>query len=228
MAYDQLMHTYMSYGPVNDMPPSPNVAPGVAAFYYTTDTALLYVWSGIGWVPASGGGSTAALTKISETVLASTAATINFSNIPATYRHLQIVFMGRAADVVTDRYLYIRFNNDTGAHYYDQRLYANGTTVAAGQTEAQTNAAVADLTAASDANSLASGAVIDIPDYATTTWEKVALGRSTLVMSTAAAGMENRISGVHWANTAAINQITLYPQTGNFVAGTIASLYALG
>lgn len=56
MAYDQLMQTYLGVGLLGNRPAAPNVAPGVAAFYYGTDTATLYVWNAGIWHTLAGTG----------------------------------------------------------------------------------------------------------------------------------------------------------------------------
>jgi hypothetical protein len=44
--------TYFATGVIANRPATPNVAPNTIAFYYATDTLVLYMWTGAAWVTA--------------------------------------------------------------------------------------------------------------------------------------------------------------------------------
>ena len=67
------------------------------------------------------------------TVGAGGSASITFSSIPSTYKHLQIRLFGRTTAANVQSYAKLEFNSDTtGANYYSHYIQADGSTVAAG------------------------------------------------------------------------------------------------
>ena len=182
---------------------------------------------GAAWATPSGSGG-GALSVIGESVLGSAAASIDFSSIPATFRHLLIEFWGRSTDASTGTGLIIRFNGDTASNYDYQRDLGNGTTALA-TSAAGTNLPLVGFVVGANATAGRAGAVsIRIPGYASTAFNKLALGVGGSVQGTATSGFLGENSFVNWRSTAAINQVTLSLQSGgNFAAGTIATLYGL-
>src|SRR4051812_9058670 len=65
-----------------------------------------------------GGGGSSDFGRITETVLGSAQATIPFSSIAATYRHLKIIITGRGDTAVNNFCrVRLRLNSDSGANY---------------------------------------------------------------------------------------------------------------
>jgi hypothetical protein len=169
-----------------------------------------------------------ALRKIGEVVVGvGGQANIPFSGIDQRYRSLYLTVLGRHDNASTDQYIKIQLNGDTGSNYDEQYTFGNATTTSSGQGQAQASGRIGDMTGASDAAGLASSVIVEIPYYSGTTWEKIVVARSCLVMSTASGGMEVRHSTVHWRSTAAITSILLFTTSGNLVQNSIASLYGL-
>ena len=163
--------------------------------------------------------------KIAETLLGSAAASISFSSIPATFRHLLIVLAGRTdrASVTRDTVL-LRVNSDSGANYDRQDLAAQNTTVTGSQSLAATSADVGTL-AAANATAGRSGVLrLLIADYAGTTFWK-----SFVSESAAMDGGGNLIPrGGQWKSTAAIDTVAFTTAgAANFLTGTLASLYGI-
>lgn len=163
---------------------------------------------------------------VGEEVLASAAATIDFTSIAATHRHLRLVISGRSDAAANNDNLSLRFNNDSGTNYESQRLFASGSTVSGSRSVNATGLDVALLVGDSAAANTASSLVVDVPDYAGTTFNKSAHSRSLQNPS----GSSNNVvmdnySGI-WRSTAAISRVTLVLASGQFMAGTVATLYA--
>ena len=160
------------------------------------------------------------------TVGAGGQATISFTSIASTYKHLQIRYTAHSAGVGADYTLVnLRFNSDSGSNYVYHRLYGNGSSVSANAATGQT-AAVAtwipdDLTMASSYGVN----VIDILDYASTNKYKTIRNLGGFDMN--GSGLVGLFSGL-WTNTAAISQIDLTTGSGqNFKQYSSFALYGI-
>lgn len=172
-----------------------------------------------------GGASVSAIEPIAEVVVgAGGAASIDFSSIPATYRHLRLVFSGRlesGASLVQG--VLIRLNNDSAANYWFGYLRGVSSVASAGfvadtgvQFLASDAAAIADAPTAVD--------VLFI-DYLSTVFHKKLLLRSSSHYNASANSYNEALDGL-WRSTAAVNQITLVPPV-DFLEGTVATLYGI-
>ena len=149
-------------------------------------------------------------------MLSSTQSTITFSNIPNTYKHLQIRALQMNTTTATTN---LRFNGDTGSNYSRHYLYG-GTGVGAAGSANQTSIGVLY----NESTSCPSVSVIDILDYALTIKNKTV--RSFNAWDANGSGYVFFYSGC-WYNTAPITQITLTPDGGTFAANTRFSLYGI-
>lgn len=109
------------------------------------------------------------------TVGPSGASSITFSNIPATYNHLQVRILGQTnrGTYGTDSY-YMRFNSDTGSNYNSGFIRGNGSSPAAyhangNQSLIEIGSALGTTTASSYTFGVS---VIDILDYSNTNKHK--------------------------------------------------------
>jgi hypothetical protein len=94
-----------------------------AAKFYTYTTAG--GWAALATGSSSGGG-VAGLALISRIVSDGTLTTIDFTNIPAEFKHLRLVACGRSAAAVTSDNMNVRLNADaTAANYGTQQLQGN-------------------------------------------------------------------------------------------------------
>jgi hypothetical protein len=170
------------------------------------------------------------MTLISSQTLATAAATITFSSIPATYTHLMIVGQ-TAASSSADNGAYIQFNADTGAHYdYTQGQFnpTGGTSeCCGGELSGQTAIDLGGVPGSGEAAGSNAAFQVIIPNYAGTAFNKRA--NTSWTMTAKLSGTANPfvvILGGQWYSTAAITSVTLGLQAaGNFVAGTTISLY---
>jgi hypothetical protein len=172
--------------------------------------------SGHLWEPAG------AYDALWSTTLASATSTITISNIPQTYKHLQIRYIGRNS--VNNSVIKITLNSDTAANYSLHYLYGNGTSVTSGGAASQSNME-ANMAVSSYAASVFGGGVMDLLDYANTNKYKTL--RVLNGFDNNGAGQVTFSSG-SWRNTNAVTSITLIPNSsGNFAQYSSFALYGI-
>jgi hypothetical protein len=172
--------------------------------------------------------------SIATTTLSTATATITFSSIPATYKHLQVRGIMRNDVAITGMGdLRVRFNSDSGNNYVYHILFGDGTSATAGASAASQNYGRLARNVTPCANNGASifGAfVADILDYASTNKNKTvrSLGGSNNNTTTAAAQSISLTSSA-WLNSAnAISQIDITDDSsGNFVQYSSFALYGI-
>ena len=143
-------------------------------------------------------------------------ATVTFSSIPATYKHLQIRYIAKSSNASPDNSSSgIRFNSDSGSNYTGHKLEGNGSTAVAESFVSQSyifgNMA---MTGATNANTFGV-AIIDILDYANTNKNKTIKSFNGYDYN---GGGQIRISSGFRNNTAAITSILLDNRDGNLFA----------
>lgn len=163
-------------------------------------------------------------TPINTTTLGSTASSITFSSIPATYTDLVIVINARSNGTGggTDG-LELRFNSDSGSNYSYTQLYGNGSSAVSTRSTNTTSAAIGNIPVSDNGSSsyfdVCTGQIMN---YSNSTTYKTVLGRSGPASSYVIARV-----GL-WRNTAAITSVTAVLNGGNsFLTGTIASIYGI-
>lgn len=158
------------------------------------------------------------------TVGAGGSASVTFSSIPATYKHLQIRYLAsdsRTGTPWSDGY--IRFNSDTAANYSTHVLLGDGTSAASGGGANGTYITGAVFGDASPTQNYGAG-VIDILDYANTNKYKTL--RSLSGNDENGSGFLAMYSG-SWRSTSAINSITFTSITPNFREYSSFALYGI-
>jgi hypothetical protein len=160
--------------------------------------------------------------------LASTQAAIDILSIPATFAQLMLFIHGRGDTAASSVLAALRFNNDSGANYYFQRLFASAAASTAAESLAQTSMGVGALPAATAVTGFGGGIVVAIPGYSGSSFTKgaIALNAAPLGTTTGTIVTEQR-AGV-WNSSVAINRITLLAGAGNFAVGSRVVLYGLG
>ena len=164
--------------------------------------------------------------KLSETVLSQAAANIDIQNISGSYKHLRLIFQGRGS-TSNQKSVNLTFNNDTGNNYYNQRVYGYGTSVAGYEGLGGAFAYAGQIPGSDATAGFAGSSVIDIPNYAGTTFVKGMTVDIECGLSTATGNTQNMRWSNWWNSTTAITRITLTPSAGNFAAGTILSIYGI-
>jgi hypothetical protein len=142
---------------------------------------------------------------------------VTFSSIPSTYKHLQIRLSYR--DTANDN-SNMRFNSDTGNNYAWHEVFGGAVPAVAGA-GAATSVSFMKV-AYTDVNP--GVAVIDILDYANVNKNKVM--RSLCGTDNNGSGYVLLRSGL-WMNTAAINSVTIFPNSGAITANATFALYGI-
>lgn len=204
--------------------------PPPGATYYNVTTPAFRQWNGSAWVTVGGGGSSGAMTLITDQVLGAPAATVVFTAIPATFKYLRLYYNGRCTDAGASDALYMQANGDSGGSHYVTNLIIGSDATLTGTASGDPKASLATIACAGSlANSTGSG-TIDFVDYANSTFLKQAVDTSTAVTgaSVTAGATNNIITSWLWANTGPITSLTLGVFGGtNFVTGSRFTLYGI-
>ncbi len=161
------------------------------------------------------------------TVGAGGAATIDFTSISGTYKHLQLRFIGRGTSTSNPLALNYTFNGVTSSSYTAYHdLQGDGSSASAAGFGANTYAIVRNWIPGSNlSNTTTYGvAIMDILDYADTNKYKTVRTLS---------GFDRNGSGeVHFSSnlfmsTNAISSISLYPESGNWAQYSSIALYGI-
>lgn len=159
------------------------------------------------------------------TVNVSTAAFVEFTNIPQTYTHLQIRALSRVNG--GDSYqLIAQFNNDTGSNYSFHYLFGNGSVVSTGGGVSQNHASIGSSSGSSSSANIFSGNVCDILDYTNTNKFKTTISISGSDRNTTPS-YAFMPSG-NWRSTAPITSIKIFSEaSASFVQYSTFALYGI-
>ena len=163
---------------------------------------------------------------ISSQTLTSTAATVTFSSIPATYTDLVLRYSARADNASAVNNLRLQFNSDTATNYSETYMRGNGATAASGRTSSAVEL-VEGLVIDGDSATAStfSNNEIYIPSYTVSQNKPISMAavqedNSTTGRFYASAGL--------WRNTAAITSIYIYLSGGSGNIKTGSSFYLYG
>jgi hypothetical protein len=164
---------------------------------------------------------------IDEEILAGTAASIQFASIPGTYRHLRLVIFARGDTALGATPCRMRFNGDSGGNYDVERFSGSGGTIAAGESTGDTSMNLSDISAASAPSNVFALLDCFIPYYAVAGTRKMVNVTGGFKTADSSGGHQVR-GATGWYRTAgAITQIDIFPNAGNFAAGTSVVLYGV-
>jgi len=146
-------------------------------------------------------------------------ASISFTSIPATYKHLQIRLLAYAS---SGGNIQGRFNSDTGNNYARHYLYGDGSSANAGY---DVSINYNNFGYVNSSSSAFSGSVTDILDYTSTSKNKTV--RTLTGYDANGSGLIVFYSGLWFATPAAITSITITPQSGTFSQYSQFALYGI-
>lgn len=158
---------------------------------------------------------------ISSYTATGTVATIDFTSIPSTYTDLLIDISARCNASGTDRQTQLLKFNTSTANFSNKVLQGTGSGVSS---YGNTNAYAGVINATTSTASTFSNIQIYIPNYAGSTNKSYSVDS---VFESNATSTIQELQAVLWSNTAAINAIQLYPNSGSFVQYTTAYLYGV-
>ena len=165
-------------------------------------------------------------TLISSNVLSSSAASVTFSSIPATYTDLVLRWSTRCDAAQPD--MFVRYNSDSATNYSRVEVYMSGSTVYNGIASSQTSQYQTGSNDRSDntANTFSNGEVY-IPNYTSTTSKPVS--RFNVAEDNSTSSFRSYVvAGAHlYRNSSAISSIVISPASDNFVSGSSFYLYGI-
>ena len=157
------------------------------------------------------------------TVGAGGQATIDFTTIPSTYKHLQI--RGIALTTTGGRLITVKLNNDaTSGNYTTHLISGEGTTAKANAfATSQTYGRLFGLDVGTS-TTYPTALTLDLLDYANTSKNKTL---RTLSGSDTNGGGEVELSSNLWLSTAAVSSITLGLNASTFAQYSSFALYGI-
>jgi len=154
-------------------------------------------------------------TPLATVTLGSSASSVTFSSIPATYRDLILVEQSKLSGT---SYTVVRFNGDTASNYANVNMRGNGSTAAS---SSNTDNQMYPFFFLNQSSSEFAVMLYQIMDYSATDKHKTMLTRGNVSSIATAAGAHR------WASTSALTSIELRVQDGSFVAGSTFNLYGV-
>jgi hypothetical protein len=154
-------------------------------------------------------------------------ASLSFTSIPSTYKHLQIRGIARntSAGTASD-YILLKLNSDTGSNYAFHWLYGTGSAAGATASVNRTNLPIGTCWETSALASSFSAVVCDILDYSNTNKFKTTRSLGGGDTNNVSYGEINMMSGL-WRDTAAISQIDISSSDGNLAQYSSFALYGI-
>ena len=191
---------------------------------YETDTGLNAYWNGSAWVyPPQ---------LVAEVVLGSAASSVRLpasGSLPQVFTHLRVVVSAQSSGTGSAGYdaMNLRINGVTASNY---QWLSYWTTQGAGSVSTIGGTSASSAQCGEIWNSFwgstGRGIVtIDLPDYSSSSHLKQFTAYSTATDGGTVAIQQHHSGGLGGSNTAAITSLTLLMGTGNFVSGSIFSLY---
>ena len=164
-------------------------------------------------------------TLISSNVLSSSAASVTFSAIPATYTDLVLRFSARSATGTGQvSGLEITFNNDVAGNYAGRYIAGDGASATSGSYSATNPGSATYVNGNASTASTFASCEIYIPNYAGSTNKPYSASMNQEANSTTA---YLRTYAELWTNTAAITEIKLNLSAQNLAAGSSFYLYGI-
>ena len=153
-------------------------------------------------------------TPLATVTLGSSASSVTFSSIPATYRDLVVIVEGETA---TSGRPVMRFNADTVSNYTSVMM-AGGSSTYSATTSTTYIDPIPDYSVTGKFS-----AIWQVMDYSATDKHK-----SVLVRLNQHAGLVVHATAGRWANTNAVTTVAILTNNGaNYSSGTTFSLYAI-
>ena len=168
--------------------------------------------------------------SIASQTLVSDTATVSFTSIPSTYKHLQLRVMAKHSRTANTFYnVNIQFNSDTGANYTSHYVFGNQSAVTASNLTSGTfiDRNLYAVSNASAHTSMFGVGIVDIIDYALTTKYKTVRSLTGQDVNGASVNDYISIASGLWSNTSAINRIDLHVTSYNLVVGSTFALYGI-
>lgn len=170
--------------------------------------------------------STSSYESIATTTVGSGGtATVSFTSIPSTYKHLEIRYIVRADVADFDSALLMRFNSDTSSNYSWHILRGSGSSIYVDGAANNSNPLVGSQVGNSSTASVFGAGTISVLDYADT--NKYKTSRALGGFDANGSGYI-QLSSQGWRSTSAVSSIQLTFSTGSgFLQYSQFALYGI-
>jgi hypothetical protein len=153
---------------------------------------------------------TATYIALANITLTGTDNSVAFSSIPASFRDLVLVWNGDSTSVG------VRLNSDSGSNY--PQVFTQN---ASSYSSTDTSIALSNFGWSGNPHMF----ICNIMDYSATDKHKTVLSRASI--ETATTGRSVIMHAARWANTNAVNTVTVFNFSGNMSAGVTIALYGI-
>lgn len=154
-------------------------------------------------------------------------ASQTFTSIPGNFSDLVVKVFGRGTQAAATVVANLVFNNDTGANYESNLINNSNNSGGFAATASQTEAVLSVFPAASATANRAGVSIVEILEYANTSFHKIMHAESQTIYGAAASNYVTQIRGIQWRSTAAITEIDITLSAGAWAAGSVARLYGI-
>lgn len=157
---------------------------------------------------------------LARQTLGGTAASVTFSSIPTTLRSVRIRWTSRCDNAVQTQFMFLRINGDSGNNYSTEYQQAVNATITASNTVTISGGPVGYTVGASaPATGFASG-VIDLVGWDSPHPTNLGWTFISQALGTGAGNFSSHTGGGIYFPAGPYTQITLFPNAGNFIAGS--------
>jgi len=153
---------------------------------------------------------------LATVTLGSSAATVTFGSIPATYRDLVMILNCKI--LTGTPFPRARVNGDSGSNYFRLSVVGNGSTATSTTSTSTVLALSGDASASTDFNY---NTITNFMDYSATDKHKTVVSRGNN------SAVATAISANRWTNTAAITSIEVSLTSSSFDVGSTFNLYGI-
>lgn len=188
-----------------------------------TEAGQIPVWDGEAWTTDFPD------TKLLyDVTLSSNVSSVDMQNIPQTFTHLRLFFHG-SMTAAGPQWLSFRLNNNSST-VYDYIFHIRGSVEIEGEGNSSNRGLLAHAYGTANNANAVMACDVAILDYTTTAYYQETLTQYTSDWSGATNSADGRrvgSVGTLWRQKAAVNQVTVVPDTGLLNTGTRISLYGL-
>lgn len=182
-----------------------------------------------GFHPSGGGGGVSGMSLIATQTLSSPAASFDFTGIPGGFIDLMVLGTVLDSTNAANANALVRFNGDSGSHYYYLDPLFNSTGLTNGNAGPTSSIAMTNVAASPAGNHTGiTSFKLLVPGFSKTVLNKGVILDYTLSAATLSATStgEYRVAAI-WAQTAAITEVAIIA-AATWVAGSTVSVYGLG
>jgi hypothetical protein len=165
-------------------------------------------------------------TLISSNVLTSSAASVTFSAIPATYTDLVLRASVRGDDTSYQSPFRIKINADTGSNYSRTRMYGIGSSAVSNRASNESdNIDVSFFNQSTSTSNTFANIEVYVPSYLSTVAKPIS-GTGALENNSTTEWIRS-VHAVLYRGTSAITSLEFFTNAGSFVSGSSFYLYGI-